>query len=137
MKLIKIIDRLYLGNASTATNWSELEKHNIRYIVNISAGKMLFPSQITYLRINMKDGKDSDIKKHLDEVVNFIEESKTFASVLVHCKGAISRSPSFIIAYLCKFQGMNLDEAYQHVKKCRNQIKPQAVFIKAISEWLS
>jgi protein-tyrosine phosphatase len=35
----------------------------------------------------------------------FIDEGRTHGKVLVHCTGAVSRSPAVILAYLCRIEG--------------------------------
>lgn len=49
--------------------------------------------------------------------------------VLIHCVAGISRSPSFVIAYLIKYQHMTLYDAYNHVLKRRN-IMPNPCFMR-------
>ena len=49
--------------------------------------------------------------------------------VLVHCKYGISRSVSFIIAYLIKYFAYNVKSAIRFLKTKRNQINPNEGFL--------
>ncbi|AYV82863.1 MAG: internalin-A precursor [Hyperionvirus sp.] len=136
MKPLKIIDNLYLGDHNSAKNIELLKKFKIIAIINISGGKMLFQSEIKYLRINMPDSDKSKITDHLDEAVKFISDHIKNGAVLVHCHAGMSRSPSFIVAYLARKNQMTVDDALLHVKKCRPAIRPKDKFIEEIKLWL-
>lgn len=56
-------------------------------------------------------------------------------SLFVHCQMGKSRSVSFIIAYLMKFQKMKLDEAYLYVKKLRRVAFPNIGFMRELKEF--
>lgn len=46
--------------------------------------------------------------------------------VLVHCQVGQSRSPSIIIAYLMKKNGISYDQAFSKVKEARAVIRPNS-----------
>jgi len=129
MKPVKIIDRLYLGNADTGKNLTQLRLHNITAVVNVSGGKVLFPSEINYYKVHLRDSDESNITdEQLEKTMEFIKDNITKGkNVLVHCSGGISRSPCYVIAYLAKYSGMTLESAVDHVKECRAAIRPRGV----------
>ena len=56
--------------------------------------------------------------------------------ILVHCKAGINRSPAFIIAYLVKYQKMDLDYAKNFVYNLRN-VKFKENFMNQIKDHFS
>ena len=64
---------------------------------------------------------------------HFIQKCrKERCNILVHCKFGISRSPSFIIAYLIKYNKLSVDDALKFVNRKRFQIKPNKGFINQL-----
>uniref|UniRef100_A0A1I7X3R8 protein-tyrosine-phosphatase n=1 Tax=Heterorhabditis bacteriophora TaxID=37862 RepID=A0A1I7X3R8_HETBA len=49
--------------------------------------------------------------------------------ILVHCNAGISRSSTFVISYLMKYQQRTLDEALGMVKAVRPVIRPNDGFM--------
>lgn len=114
-------------------------------------------SAIQYLSLNMVDGRDDDIAWFVAQVLHFIQIAvDNNANVLVHCEKGVSRSCSFVIAYLMwskrkllnlflKFCGalsllplmylflfahvdMKWKDAFQYVKTRRNICNPNTYF---------
>jgi protein-tyrosine phosphatase len=52
--------------------------------------------------------------------------------VLVHCAAGVSRSASFVIAYIMKSRKIGFDEAYTFVKSKRPIITPNSGFVKQL-----
>lgn len=134
MKPIMIINNLYLGNVDTAKDIMLLQKHGIKAIINISAGAIHFPSEFIYLKVHLLDKSDSKITDHINTVINFINDNIQKGGVLVHCKAGMSRSPSFIFAYLMHSEmKMEADTALKLLKEKRPEIRPKKEFIDAIT----
>ena len=55
--------------------------------------------------------------------------------MLIHCKFGISRSVSFIIAYMVKYFGFNVKNALNYIKKRRKQINPNEGFLVQLFEY--
>jgi len=51
------------------------------------------------------------------------------SSVLIHCQGGVSRSPTVVISYLMHLNKLSLTEAYQYVKEKRPCIAPNLNFM--------
>lgn len=51
------------------------------------------------------------------------------SSVLVHCQGGVSRSPTVVISFLMHLKKLSLTEAYQFVKEKRPCIAPNLNFM--------
>ncbi len=66
---------------------------------------------------------------YFDVATKFINDAiKSDGKVYVHCMAGISRSPTIVIAYLMKYEKMNLDDAYNFVKS-RRWIGPNTGFV--------
>lgn len=133
---LKIKEKLFLGDIHAAANKKMLTELDIRSIVNLSGGDNAFPEAFTYLRIVIPDAETSNITQHLDAVVSFIELNRAKGGVLVHCKGGICRSASFLIAYLAKTEKISVVHAHGLVRGKRPTIRPRACFLSAIDKWL-
>jgi hypothetical protein len=132
---VKIIDKLFIGDIHSASDSDMLSFFGIVAIVNIGGGENKFPSEFKYLKIVMSDSDKSNIVPHLDFVVSFIRENRKVGGVLVHCKGGICRSASFLIAYLMVDQGLSMIHARGLVKEKRACIRPRPLFLSAIEKW--
>jgi atypical dual specificity phosphatase len=64
--------------------------------------------------------------------MKFIEEGIKSKGVLVHCRFGISRSASFVIAYLMKSKCQTFLASYKEVKRKRDLIKPNSGFTKQL-----
>lgn len=136
MKPLFIISGLYLGDRQTGGDLKTLTANSIVAIVNIGCGQGKYPSQFAYHRISLEDSSDDSISPHLDSVTLFIDTWIKKGNVLVHCRGALSRSPSVVIAYLAKYKNMSVDESFELVQK-RRTIYPRKEFISEIRAWLN
>lgn len=93
-------------------------------------------SNILYLRIAVTDRPNADLSKHFDEVADMIEEVRqNGGKTLVHCVAGVSRSASLCLAYLIKYAGMNLKDAFQHVKNVRPRIRPNSGFFQQLRSY--
>ena len=127
----EIVQNLYLGN-QLSTTFSE--SIGIDYIISI--GSRSKEQHIENFHVGLIDDKTLDISDKLDVVTSLIDkllnENK---KISIHCKAGINRSPSFVLAYLCKYKNIPFDEviAYILVKRkiCRFSFKNQ------VEEWLS
>ena len=134
----EIFNWLYLGTFSNACDIKELRRLKVNYVLNVAnecINKKL-PKDIKELHLKIKDSDDFELYNYFDEANEFINKCKEEGnSLLVHCKLGISRSASFIIAYLIKFNKMSAKEAFEFVKEKRNQVKPNEGFINQLQEY--
>ncbi len=135
MKPIKIINNLYLGNASTAKDLNLLKLYGIKVIVSLS-GNFHYPSEFICLHNHFSDTGQSEIISHLQQCTEFIYQQITKYPILVHCQGGVSRSPTIILAYLVKYTSMSFDESITHLTTCRPSVRFKPHFINQIQQWL-
>ena len=124
--------KLYLGNDDQAQFKDDLLKYKITHI--LVCGSELdkhFPKDFTYEHFKIEDLTEQDLKPYFKKAINFIENG---ACVYVHCRAGVSRSPSFVIAYIMFKNKIGFEEAFQLVKKKRNQINPNQGFQSNLRE---
>jgi len=128
----EIIEGLYLGSQRAITvPISELLSRNITNILMI--GKVKYPrihESITYLQIPLDDVDTAPLSDYIQQAVEFINSSS--GSVLVNCQMGLSRSPSFVIAYLIIQKKMSFDTAFNLVQTKRPSIIPNEGFVKQL-----
>ena len=60
------------------------------------------------------------------------EHSGDSLKLLVHCVQGISRSTTAVLAYLMKYQGMRLKDAYHYVRARRSIARPRKEFVEEL-----
>jgi atypical dual specificity phosphatase len=96
-------DFRYLG-----IDWQRLHAHYVA-------------SGLEVRRVPVQDFNDDELRNKLPQAVQtLIELLEGGLTVFVHCSAGVNRSPSTIICYLNWVLGWNMDEAEEHVRKCRS-----------------
>lgn len=105
-------------------------------IINCVAGlRHIAPSHLTVLHIPIEDDEQTDLSPYWQLVFQTVEEQKKIGGkVLIFCGMGISRSASFVVAYLMCIEKMTLLNAYKHVQQARNIICPNIGFFKQMIE---
>jgi len=130
-------NQLYLGPA-LQNQKEELQKDapSVTHIANITQHEPSpFPDVFKYLRISILDQDTVRIYERFDDFIKFVDEALSEGgAVYVHCSAGVSRSSSFVIAYLIQRKGMTLKEAFEFVKQRRSAISPNLGFMKQLIE---
>jgi protein-tyrosine phosphatase len=130
----QIRSNLYLGDISDAGDYETLINNKIKLIVNCTEDISNFfedmeNNPFKYLRCPMEDLEEVDIQQHFDTAhAAILETIQNGGSVLVHCRGGVSRSATIIISYLIKHEKMTLMQAYNHTRTNRRIIGPNIGF---------
>ena len=134
---LEIIPHLFLGSIGSASNLKELQKCKITHIVCCGENiKNFFSDKFKYFNIPILDSDKEDIKKYFESSYKYIDEAiQNKGNVLVHCHAGVSRSSSFVIAYIMKSQKKKYDEVLDLVKSKRNKINPNPGFIQQLKEY--
>ncbi|XP_032953313.1 protein phosphatase Slingshot homolog 1 isoform X1 [Rhinolophus ferrumequinum] len=132
-----IFDHLYLGSEWNASNLEELQGSGVDYILNVTREiDNFFPGLFAYHNIRVYDEETTDLLAHWNEAYHFINKAKrNHSKCLVHCKMGVSRSASTVIAYAMKEFGWPLEKAYNYVKQKRSIARPNAGFMRQLSEY--
>jgi protein-tyrosine phosphatase len=86
---------------------------------------------VEYVRVYVDDHETAKIDLFFRRAYRFIENALTESPtnrVLVHCAYGISRSSSIVIMFLMKHYSIDYEEAFRHVKTCREIIEPNQGF---------
>ena len=130
-----ILKNLLLGSKENASDIVFLKTHNITTVINITNDiDNYFEKDIKYINIKIEDSIDENLLNILDKYTNIINSELQNNNVFIHCNRGKSRSASFVIAYLLKFNNMNLYEAFNFVKNKRD-ISPNIHFFKQLSDY--
>ncbi|TNV75225.1 hypothetical protein FGO68_gene10980 [Halteria grandinella] len=134
-----IIERpgvLYLGNQKHANNMEILKKYGIQVVLQITGDETVPPhgSNFEYHRFVFEDRETVEIMEHLIRAIGIIEKChKEGKKVFVHCAAGISRSASFVIAYVMKAHQLAFPEALKLVHRQRPCIGPNEGFKKTLA----
>lgn len=98
--------KLFLGSATGASNRQLILNNEISAVLTISGESNLrYPKDIIseHKIIKAEDKNSEDISKYFDESIEFLQRNLLQGNnVLIHCVAGVSRSPSFVIAFLIK-----------------------------------
>jgi protein-tyrosine phosphatase len=135
----QILSYLYIGNKLDAKDTKTLQSLNIKYILNCTPRRSddkengcpnYFEKEklFTYKRIPIFDNRAENLIPHIDTALKFIEESRHYGNILVHCHKGISRSVSIVIGYLMLKNELDYDEALSFIQMFRPIAKPNESF---------
>ena len=129
----KIVPGLYLGTKEDSENVAALKDAGVTDVVNCAAElPCLFEGVFRYFHLSLKD-PDERLERRLPKTLAFIDRGRKDGAVLVHCAGAISRSPAVILAYLCH-SGSTLDQAAETIQPVV-QTRPNVAFLQQIRDY--
>ena len=117
---------LYLGSLYTSQE-HHLIKYNIKHVIrlgtdfNISYNE---PSRFNFYNFDIFDLPKEPIKELFKRANDIIEKARlNHENVLVHCHAGVSRSSTIILAYLMRYKGMSLYDAWCSTFKIRPIIR--------------
>ncbi|XP_075071812.1 dual specificity protein phosphatase 5 [Mixophyes fleayi] len=128
---VEILPFLYLGSAYHASKCEFLANLHISALLNVSRKcSDCIKDQYNYKWIPVEDNHTTDISRHFQEAIDFIDTVRRAGGrVLVHCEAGISRSPTICMAYLMKTKSFRLEEAFEYIKQRRSLISPNFSFM--------
>lgn len=145
-KASHVYNHIYLGSANDAKNLKWLIDTDIKYILNCTPPKTVDPitgtpnyfqkdKRFIYKRIPIFDNQGEDISAYLEQSFRFIEDAQHYGKILVHCHRGISRSASFVIAYMMKKNDFTRDEALAYIQAIRPIVQPNNNFFSQLATY--
>jgi protein-tyrosine phosphatase len=122
-----IKNKIYLGSSFNAANKSMLDRHNIKYIINITAEiNNYYPNDITYVNYKMYDNNKEPIIHFLEDSYKKIKQfqQNNDGNILIHCFMGASRSATLVAYYLMREFNIDPYYAYRLLKKRRKLVNP-------------
>lgn len=131
MDVTRVLDRLYLSDYMSLSA-SRLSELGVTLVINATyeVPNVEVPEgTIEFIQLYINDSVTADMAQHMDRCADRINEVRSAGGVaLVHCALGVSRSVTICLAYLVKYEGRTLREAYFEVKKKRPIIRPNEGF---------
>ena len=134
----QIFNWLYLGTFTNACDKEELRRINIKYILNCASDckNKSLPEDIEELHLKVRDEKNFNLLPFFEQSNEFINKVRLLGkNILIHCKYGISRSVAFVMAYLIKYFGFDVNSAFEFIKKQRDIINPNKGFIEQLKQY--
>ena len=134
----KINPKLWIGNQKAASDRMFLKSQNIKTVFNVTEYDFYEQhGDIVYYQFNLRHANDpNDIReflRYIQKVVELIQDSLKYGSVLIHSKDGYQRAPSVYTAYLLHKQKCELGEALDQTKQLNDNVfKPNVLFLEAL-----
>uniref|UniRef100_A0A3B3HH72 Protein-tyrosine-phosphatase n=1 Tax=Oryzias latipes TaxID=8090 RepID=A0A3B3HH72_ORYLA len=137
MRVSRISARLFLSDLDSALDPSVLARRGVTLVINASGLQNLsYPALegLQLLHVPVQDRPHAPLKDHFDQVAERIQQNRT-GSTLVHCTAGRSRSPTLVMAYLMRCEGLSLCQAHEQVLEQRPFIRPNCGFWRQLMEY--
>ena len=135
-QIAEINDHLYLSGAHPVQA-PRLRSLGITHVINCTMEVSdVIARGITCTRIFVEDTPYARLGLYFDKCAKIINDVKNRGGkTLVHCVAGVSRSASLCMAYLMRYKGLSLKDAYKHVKKQRPVVHPNVGFFRQLIEF--
>jgi dual specificity MAP kinase phosphatase len=141
----QITDQIFVGSdfckgGVCLIHGEEFKKLEISVEINLSQEDNELPPKrgiSSYTWLPVEDGA-APTQAQLAMGTSIIDNAvNSGLKVYVHCRNGHARSPSLVTAYLVKYKGMSLDDAYKLIKEKRPESHIEKSQKLALNEFLS
>lgn len=143
MLVKRILGGLYLSSIDPIFKEIDLKsEYGITHILSVVPGTMKesYFSDYEWKQIEITDEETTNVIQYFPESYAFIEsalfqnsnDKKHQSCVLVHCSQGVSRSATFIIAYLMQKYHLSIDQALHAVKRKCPGAEPNPGFMNQL-----
>ncbi|XP_061177534.1 dual specificity protein phosphatase 14-like isoform X2 [Saccostrea echinata] len=135
-QIAQITDHLFLSSAA-AVKTDRVRNFGITNIINLTLEipNLNLPN-LECIQIHIEDAPQARLSAYFDRCADKINQVHMRGGrTLVHCVAGVSRSATICMAYLIKYHRMTLEQAYQHCKKRRPVVHPNAGFWRQLIEY--
>ncbi|XP_022077719.1 dual specificity protein phosphatase 14 isoform X2 [Acanthochromis polyacanthus] len=137
MRVSQVSPGLFLSDLDSALSLGVLTSRNVSLVVNASGlEEVSYPDLegLQVLHVPVQDQPHAPLSRYFDPVAERIHQNRS-GSTLVHCTAGRSRSPALILAYLMRFEGLNLRQAHELVLEQRPFIRPNTGFWRQLMDY--
>eukprot|EP01062_Namystynia_karyoxenos_P060436 TRINITY_DN5201_c0_g1_i3.p1 TRINITY_DN5201_c0_g1~~TRINITY_DN5201_c0_g1_i3.p1 ORF type:complete len:1118 (+),score=372.55 TRINITY_DN5201_c0_g1_i3:147-3500(+) len=135
----QITEHVFLGSLRCTQTEKVFRVLNITAIVTAGKGLQVMdplPQGVEQLALNVDDSPDQTLVPFFEQVTDYINSmAKQDRRVLVHCFAGLSRSVTFVCAYLMKQRRMTFKNALLLVKRARPAVNPNQGFRKQLIDY--
>jgi hypothetical protein len=134
----QICDRLFISNFAAANCLQLMEGYGFTHILVVAVElPEAFPGKFTYLKVEVDDKQDQDIRSYFEACHEFIDSAMRAKSgkLLVHCFQGISRSATIVVSWLMKRRSWDFSKAIEFVRRKRPEVNPNPGFIKQLKAY--
>lgn len=134
----EVLPWLFVGGELPARDEAQLLQKGITGIVNTVAYAVdaVFETLFDYYLLYLQDSPDEPIFSLFSLVNAFIERHRrNGGKVFIHCHQGVSRSCSFVVAFLMWYHGLCYDRAYAWVRARRTVCSPNIGFFVMLRLW--
>nr|XP_021505031.1 serine/threonine/tyrosine-interacting-like protein 1 isoform X2 [Meriones unguiculatus] len=130
--------KIFLGKLSQACNARIHKDLKIKAHVNVSMESTPYfvGDENKLLHIKIEDSSGSSLFSSFRHICHFMEIHLRLQSViLVFSTRGISRSSAAVVAFLMHYNEETLKRSWAHVKKCKNNMRPNRGLVAQLLEW--
>lgn len=136
----QVYSHVFVGGKQVAMNVETLRNHRITHIINASSEVVpnAFEHEFDYLTLTLRDGVSEDLSPFFFQVLEYIEsavKANPENKVFIHCHQGVSRSCSFVLAYMIWKEGLSFQRAFEQLKAIRGVCSPNSAFICQLLEF--
>ena len=135
----RCLQGLYVGGQGEARDLGLLRSLGVTHIVNSAIQLPCYfeeEGHFAYFHLELHDAADETILEHLHETSDFIHRAISLGGACyVHCIAGMSRSVTICLAYMLKYGGMTLQQAWARIKKRRWIIDPNKTFLYEVAKF--
>jgi len=138
----EIIPGLLLGPFQVSKDLATLQSLGVTHILCIRDPKEAFlvkprfPDHFRYLVLDVADNDEQNLIGIFNGPKQFIYEAiNAGGTVLVHCNGGISLSPTFVILFIMQHRSLSYTDALHYVQNKRYCISPNTGFMAQLKEF--
>lgn len=133
----EIYPNIFVGNLSSIIDKETLHQKKITHILSAVSGVFpVYPTEFTYMNLDLLDEPTFNIKPFFNESNNFFEKaSNSNNKILVHCICGVSRSVTLACAYLIYKYHMSPTQALEHIQNKRPIANPNPGFMEQLKQF--
>jgi len=129
-----ILPGFFLGTREAA-NATVLDARGIHSVLSFCE-TTLDRERFNVLPMEIVDSPEEQIGGLFQKALSFLVERRLEGdAVLVHCSAGVSRSATFVIAYLLTVFNWNVEDTIKYVEHCRDIINPNDGFLQQLQAY--